>query len=446
MSSRSAARPVPPASSTSPRQRASGQSLDAGATASAPAATPRVQPQGPLAARPPTDGVPRWRSRPSSDGRWIDAAAHGSPRPSPSRRSPGRSRRSSSGAAAAGRGPSWSPRPWSRVPRCVMTETTDTLRRGETISRPVRPPRRAIIDLSTLDSAAPPRSPATPIRPGVQLSARPSPTSMPSQIIVRTDPEQRITFRRVGRPVEHRASSRSSGEPRRCGSRAPSTTRSTRRSTPRSPTTSLDAGERATSRVGPGRRVTPGRSTSPGTSSRATASQVVFERLVSPEGEVRFGRVLASDLTMSGKSLTAFRFDAGGRAGILRRRRATRCGEPSSERQCSSAGSPPASRARASIPCSGSAGATRAPTTPPTPGTPVMAAGRWDRRACRLGRRLRKPGRAAAPERHHHALRSSPRLRPRGSGRAHGSRRARRSATSARPASPPARTCTTSSG
>jgi murein DD-endopeptidase MepM/ murein hydrolase activator NlpD len=41
--------------------------------------------------------------------------------------------------------------------------------------------------------------------------------------------------------------------------------------------------------------------------------RVVFERLVSEDGEIRFGRVLASDLTMSGKSLTAFRFESDGR-------------------------------------------------------------------------------------------------------------------------------------
>jgi murein DD-endopeptidase MepM/ murein hydrolase activator NlpD len=40
--------------------------------------------------------------------------------------------------------------------------------------------------------------------------------------------------------------------------------------------------------------------------------QVVFERLVSEDGEVRFGRVLASDLTIGGKSLTAFRFTPSG--------------------------------------------------------------------------------------------------------------------------------------
>ena len=42
--------------------------------------------------------------------------------------------------------------------------------------------------------------------------------------------------------------------------------------------------------------------------------RVLYERLVSADGEVRFGRILAGDLTMSGKSLTAFRFDAGGHA------------------------------------------------------------------------------------------------------------------------------------
>jgi len=37
--------------------------------------------------------------------------------------------------------------------------------------------------------------------------------------------------------------------------------------------------------------------------------QVVFEREVSDEGEVRFGRILASDLSINGRSLTAYRFE-----------------------------------------------------------------------------------------------------------------------------------------
>jgi murein DD-endopeptidase MepM/ murein hydrolase activator NlpD len=39
--------------------------------------------------------------------------------------------------------------------------------------------------------------------------------------------------------------------------------------------------------------------------------QVVYERMVSEDGEVRAGRVLASDLIIAGKSLTAFRFGGG---------------------------------------------------------------------------------------------------------------------------------------
>src|SRR5205085_8613696 len=36
---------------------------------------------------------------------------------------------------------------------------------------------------------------------------------------------------------------------------------------------------------------------------------VVIERQLSPEGEIRFGRVLAANLTVGGRDLTAFRFD-----------------------------------------------------------------------------------------------------------------------------------------
>jgi murein DD-endopeptidase MepM/ murein hydrolase activator NlpD len=42
---------------------------------------------------------------------------------------------------------------------------------------------------------------------------------------------------------------------------------------------------------------------------------VLFERRVSEEGEVRFGRILAAELTVSGKTLTAFRFDHAGATG-----------------------------------------------------------------------------------------------------------------------------------
>src|SRR5690606_8638521 len=39
--------------------------------------------------------------------------------------------------------------------------------------------------------------------------------------------------------------------------------------------------------------------------------QVLLERHVSDEGETRFGRVIGADLTLSGRSMSAFRFDDG---------------------------------------------------------------------------------------------------------------------------------------
>jgi murein DD-endopeptidase MepM/ murein hydrolase activator NlpD len=43
---------------------------------------------------------------------------------------------------------------------------------------------------------------------------------------------------------------------------------------------------------------------------------IVVERRVSEEGEARYGRVLAAELTVAGKPLTAFRFDQGGQSGF----------------------------------------------------------------------------------------------------------------------------------
>ncbi len=91
--------------------------------------------------------------------------------------------------------------------------------------------------------------------------------------------------------------------------------------------------------------------------------RVVFDRMISEDGEVRFGRVLASDLIMSGKSLTAFRFEGGAQADVLRRRRQV---APARLPACagrSSAGSPRPSPAPGGIPCWALPGGTREPTT-----------------------------------------------------------------------------------
>ena len=152
--------------------------------------------------------------------------------------------------------------------------------------------------------------------------------------------------------------------------------------------------------------------------------QVVFERLVSENGEVRFGRVLASDLTMSGKSLTAFRFESDGRAayfdadGNSLRRAFLRA--PVQFRRISST----FARAR-HHPVLGITRRHEGTDYAASPGTPVMAAGDGRGAARRARRGLRQSDRAAPPERDHDALRPPPRLRPGRRMRAHGSSRAR---------------------
>ncbi len=191
----------------------------------------------------------------------------------------------------------------------TFTETLDTLRRGETISELLARQGVNDLDVSAVDS-----SPLDPrrLRSGLIFSfRRPTLDSTPTRITVRTSPAQRVSFRRVSdrwsalvEPIAWRA------EPVRIeGSIDNSLYEALDAHVGNE---MLDGAERQrlawdiadvyawqvdfTRDVQSGDRF-----------------QVVFERLVSEEGEVRFGRVLASDLTMSGKSLSAFRYETGGR-------------------------------------------------------------------------------------------------------------------------------------
>ena len=198
------------------------------------------------------------------------------------------------------------------VPRPLLySETLDTLRRGETISELLARQGVSDLDLTTLRSEASldPRR----LRSGLVFSFRKTDSdSVPTRISVRTSPEQRISFRRESdrwdavveeiawRPEEVRIE----------GSIDNSLYEALDAQVADAV---LDAGERVrlawdiadvyawqidfTRDVQAGDRF-----------------QVVFERLVSDEGEIRFGRVLASDLTMSGKGMTAFRFEQSGRS------------------------------------------------------------------------------------------------------------------------------------
>ncbi|MEZ0332397.1 MAG: M23 family metallopeptidase [Gemmatimonadales bacterium] len=193
----------------------------------------------------------------------------------------------------------------------LYSETLDTLRRGETISELFARQGVSDLDLTALRSQASldPRR----LRSGLVFSFRKTDRdSAPTRISVRTSPEQRISFRRVSdrwdAVVEPIA-----WQPeviRIDGSIDNSLYEALDAQVDDAV---LDAGERVrlawdiadiyawqvdfTRDVQSGDRF-----------------QVVLERLVSDEGEIRFGRVLAGDLTMSGKSLTAFRFEQGGRS------------------------------------------------------------------------------------------------------------------------------------
>ena len=190
-------------------------------------------------------------------------------------------------------------------PAVIFTETRDTLDRGETLSALLARHNVFGIDFHRLDSALAlnPRR----VRPGLVFTFRQAiGDSAPSHVVVRTTPEQRVTFRRISNgwdaqshPIRWQAH-----EVRAEGSIDNSLYEAMDAGIGDA---QLDSGNRQrlawaladvyaweidfTRDIRPGDRF-----------------QVVFERLVSEEGEVRVGRVLASDLTIAGKSLTAFRF------------------------------------------------------------------------------------------------------------------------------------------
>lgn len=207
--------------------------------------------------------------------------------------------------------------PWHRLPAsptdsagaappaAIFTETIDTLARGETLSDLFARHDVAGIDFQRLDPALAlnPRR----LRPGLIFRFRQAAgDSAPTQIVVRTTPEQQVTFRRISdgwtaeaQPIRWR--------PQEMRIEGPIDNSLYEALDAGVSNEQLDSGNRQrlawdladiyaweidfTRDIRPGDRF-----------------QVVFERLLSEDGEVRFGRVLASDLTIAGKSLTAIRF------------------------------------------------------------------------------------------------------------------------------------------
>jgi murein DD-endopeptidase MepM/ murein hydrolase activator NlpD len=211
-------------------------------------------------------------------------------------------------------------RPWSEAelpvaPPIVVvadqsTTVVDTLRRGETLSELLA--RQGVLDLDiySLDLAAlDPRR----LRAGLVFSfRRPAAESLPDRISVRASPEQRVVFRRASQGWESAVDSiQWRSEPFRIQGNIDNSLYE-----------AIDAQVANDQLDGAQRQrlawdladiyawqVDFTRDIQTGDKFR-----VVFDRLISEDGEVRFGRVLASDLTMSGKSLTAFRFESSGRS------------------------------------------------------------------------------------------------------------------------------------
>ena len=211
--------------------------------------------------------------------------------------------------------------PWKRVepppappvevaPRVQAFESLDTLRRGETLSDLLRRQGVADLDASRLDPALAldPRR----LRPGLVFSfRRPARDSLPTEISVRTAPERRVIFRRVATgwagsvaPIAWRSEElRIEGAIDNSLYEAlDSQVSDDVLDAPARQRLAWDLADVYAWQVDFTRDIQPG-----------DRFQVLFERLISQDGEIRFGRVLAGDLTMSGKSLTAFRFDDEGR-------------------------------------------------------------------------------------------------------------------------------------
>jgi murein DD-endopeptidase MepM/ murein hydrolase activator NlpD len=190
------------------------------------------------------------------------------------------------------------------------TEVLDTLRRGETLSELLARQGVLDLDITGLDVAAlDPRR----LRAGLVFSfRRPAADSLPDRISVRASPEQRVVFRRATVGWESAVDSiHWRAEPFRIEGAIDNSLYEAIDA--QVGDDQLDAAQRQRLawdladvyawQVDFTRDIQSG-----------DQFRVVFDRLISEDGEVRFGRVLASDLTMSGKSLTAFRFESGGRS------------------------------------------------------------------------------------------------------------------------------------
>ncbi|TFG45775.1 MAG: M23 family metallopeptidase [Gemmatimonadales bacterium] len=204
--------------------------------------------------------------------------------------------------------------PWKRtfvaapiVVDNAWTEIADTLHRGETISELLA--RQRVVGLNLQDVVARSRFDPRRARTGMIFNfRRPRLDSVPTEFSVRTGAEQRLQFLRADsggwtteiQPIAWRQEVVRIEGP-----------------IDNSLYVALDEGV-DTQLLGPGERVRLAWDLADVYAwsvdfTRDIRSgdrfQVVLEREVSDEGEVRFGRILASDLSVNGRSMTAYRFE-----------------------------------------------------------------------------------------------------------------------------------------
>lgn len=214
--------------------------------------------------------------------------------------------------------------PWHRLPEPVpvavaarpvveapVAVTLDTLERGETVSDLFA--RHGVLDLDLSRAGATPALDPRRLRPGlVFIFRRPDSASAPTEVSVRTGPEQRVVFQREGdrwgtvvQPIAWTAETMriEGGIDNSLYEALDAQVGDDQLDAADRQRLAWDLADVYAWQVDFTRDIQPG-----------DRFQVVFERLVNADGETRFGRVLAADLTMSGKSLTAFRFETGGRA------------------------------------------------------------------------------------------------------------------------------------
>ena len=189
-------------------------------------------------------------------------------------------------------------------PEPAVLHVADTLQRGETLSELFSRQRVSGIDLASISDVLDARR----LRPGLVFNFRRLETdSIPDEIAVRATPDTRLYFRRAGTGWT---------TVREEIAWAPETIR-IEGAIDASLYEAIDAQLAEEQLAGPERmrlawaiadiyawQVDFSRDLQTG-----DRFQVVLERHVSDEGETRFGRVIGVDLTLSGRSMSAFRYD-----------------------------------------------------------------------------------------------------------------------------------------